>query len=143
MVQQEEVITISVPLLEKYVTVIRLSASGIAVQMGFTYEVIQNIMSAISEVMDKGMNLFQEGDCDFTTNFRIKEENKLVIELTFVPVNKENNVERNAPNDFSLPLTRALMDSVSIKPQTNCFNVVIEKELNNLKVNPCGKNNTA
>jgi hypothetical protein len=142
MKQQDDVITISGPLLERYVTLIRLTASGIASQMGYTYENVQNIMSSISEVMEEGMKVLNDDMWKFASNFHVNEET-LVIEVVFVNKGHGYKVDDKVLNEITLDLSKSIMDSVTVKQQRGNINIVINKNLHEQKGRQFGKNHNA
>ncbi len=76
-----DVIKLSVPNKPEYVSVIRLTATGIANRMGFDIEKIEDIKVAISEACT---NAITHGKCKEETNFHIDfyaDEEKITISV--------------------------------------------------------------
>ncbi|MDC3418671.1 anti-sigma B factor RsbW [Aquibacillus salsiterrae] len=130
-------IEIKVPAKAEYVGVVRLSVSGVANRMGFTYEDIEDLKVAISEAMTNAV----------THAYRDKEEGEITIgfgvyrnrlevmvadrggsfDLKRVksgigPYRQTESIEGLREGGFGLFLIDALMDKVEI---TNDYGVIV------------------
>lgn len=116
------------PAKPEYVGVIRLSISGIANRMGFTFEDIEDLKISVSEAVTNVVNhAYQEEDGEVTIGFGVYEDRLEIIvadcgdsfELKEVkaktgPYDSENSVEDLREGGFGLFLIDALMDKVEI-----------------------------
>ncbi|MCT2534968.1 anti-sigma B factor RsbW [Aquibacillus koreensis] len=130
-------IEMKVPAKSEYVGVIRLSTSGIANRMGFTYEDIEDLKVAISEAMSNAAahayDDSEEGEV--TVGFGVYEDRLEVMvadhggsfDLTKVkqgigPYEQTESIENLREGGFGLFLIDALMDKVEIK---NDYGVIV------------------
>ncbi|WP_188456840.1 anti-sigma B factor RsbW [Virgibacillus oceani] len=122
-------IEMKVPAKAEYVGVIRLSISGVANRMGFSYEDIEDLKVAISEAITNAVThaYNDEDEGEVTIGFGVYE-NRLEImvadhggsfDLNEVkggigPYNHTESVENLREGGFGLFLINALMDKVEI-----------------------------
>lgn len=130
-------IEMKVPAKPEYVGVVRLSISGIASRMGFSYEEIEDLKIAISEAMSNATtHAYEEEDGgEITIGFGLYE-NRLEImvadrgdsfDLEMVkqeigPYENNHSLEDLREGGFGLFLIEALMDKVEIK---NDYGVIV------------------
>lgn len=122
-------IEIKVPAKSEYVGVVRLSTSGIANRMGFSYEDIEDLKVAISEAMTNAVtHAYQEGEGgEVTVGFGVYEERLEVmvadhggsfdlnkLKDSIGPYNQSEPIENLREGGFGLFLIDALMDKVEI-----------------------------
>lgn len=123
-------IEMKLPAKPEYVGVIRLSVSGIANRMGFTYEEIEDLKVAISEAMTNATSHAYEDDEDgeVTIGFGIYEDrlevmvadhggsfNLSEVKKDIGPYRQSEKIESLREGGFGLFLIDALMDKVEIK----------------------------
>ncbi|WP_047981052.1 anti-sigma B factor RsbW [Ornithinibacillus contaminans] len=117
------------PAKPEYVGVIRLSISGIANRMGFTYEEIEDLKVAISEAVTNAVThaYNEEDDGEVTIGFGVYEERLEImvadhggsfslsdVKATIGPYESTESVENLREGGFGLFLITALMDKVEI-----------------------------
>ncbi|ASK61247.1 anti-sigma B factor RsbW [Virgibacillus phasianinus] len=130
-------IEMKVPAKAEYVGVVRLSISGIANRMGFTYEDIEDLKVSISEAITNAVTHAYETDDDgeVTVGFGVYEDRLEVmvadhggsfdlkeIKGGIGPYNHTESVETLREGGFGLFLINALMDKVEIN---NNFGVIV------------------
>src|SRR5690625_982248 len=140
MVESFDFIEMKVPAKAEYVGVIRLSISGIASRMGFTYEAIEDLKVALSEaatnVVSHAYEQKEEGE--LTLGFGVYEDRLEVmvsdqgdsfsfeeIKDRIGPVTKEEElkpISQIREGGFGLFLIKALMDKVEIN---NEYGVIV------------------
>jgi hypothetical protein len=130
--EHEDVFSISMPLLEEYEPVIRLTVSGIAAQMGYTYDDVEDIKNSISEIYNQGLLQVKEEGWTFKANFHVKI-NGLKADIELKCANNLERYENEMNQEFSLQTSRSLMDSVLVLKQNDSIKVVIEKLLYSIK----------
>lgn len=130
-------IEMKVPAKPEYVGVVRLSISGIASRMGFSYEEIEDLKIAISEAMSNATtHAYEEVDGgEITIGFGLYE-NRLEIMVAdrgdsfdlekvkqeIGPYENNHSLEDLREGGFGLFLIEALMDKVEIK---NDYGVIV------------------
>ncbi|MFC4388166.1 anti-sigma B factor RsbW [Gracilibacillus marinus] len=130
-------IEMKVPAKAEYVGVVRLSTSGIANRMGFTYEEIEDLKVAISEAMSNATtHAYSNGEQgEVTIGFGMYEDRLEVMvadrggsfDLNNVksetgPYKSDQSIEELREGGFGLFLIEALMDKVEIK---NDYGVIV------------------
>ncbi|AIF42391.1 anti-sigma B factor RsbW [Virgibacillus sp. SK37] len=141
-------VEMKVPAKAEYVGVIRLSISGIANRMGFSYEDIEDLKVAISEAITNTVtHAYNEKDeGEVTIGFGIYEDRLEImvadhggsfdlnkIKNDIGPYKNTESVENLREGGFGLFLINALMDKVEI---TNNYGVIVlmTKYLNEAEV---------
>lgn len=130
-------IEMKVPAKPEYVGVVRLSISGIASRMGFTYEDIEDLKVALSEAITNAVThaYYKEDDGEVTVGFGVFE-NRLEIMVAdrggsfdlndikdeIGPYQQSESVEDLREGGFGLFLIDALMDKVEIN---NDYGVIV------------------
>ncbi|MBM7571073.1 anti-sigma B factor RsbW [Aquibacillus albus] len=130
-------IELKVPAKAEYIGVVRLSVSGIANRMGFTYEDIEDLKVAISEAMTNAVThaYDEREDGEVTVGFGVYKNRLEVMvadrgesfDLTKVkadigPYRQTESVEELREGGFGLFLIDALMDKVEIN---NDYGVIV------------------
>ncbi|SER38320.1 serine/threonine-protein kinase RsbW [Gracilibacillus ureilyticus] len=130
-------IEMKVPAKPEYVGVVRLSTSGIANRMGFSYEEIEDLKVAISEAMSNATTHAYEDKegGEVTVGFGLYEDRLEVmvadrgesfdlkrIKSEIGPYKNNQSVEDLREGGFGLFLIEALMDKVEIK---NDYGVIV------------------
>jgi serine/threonine-protein kinase RsbW len=123
-------IEMKLPAKPEYVGVIRLSVSGIANRMGFTYEDIEDLKVAISEAMTNATtHAYEENeDGEVTVGFGVYRDrlevmvadhggsfNLSEVKQQTGPYQQSEPIENLREGGFGLFLIDALMDKVEIK----------------------------
>ncbi|QDP39157.1 anti-sigma B factor RsbW [Radiobacillus deserti] len=130
-------IEIKVPAKAEYVGVVRLTSSGIANRMGFSYEDIEDLKVAISEAMTNAVTHAYEHDeiGEVTIGFGLYE-NRLEVMVAdhggsfnleqvkdgIGPYEQKESIENLREGGFGLFLIEALMDKVEIN---NDYGVIV------------------
>ncbi|PWU68072.1 anti-sigma B factor RsbW [Gracilibacillus dipsosauri] len=130
-------IEMKVPAKAEYVGVVRLSTSGIANRMGFSYEEIEDLKVAISEAMSNATtHAYDEKDGgEVTVGFGLYPDRLEVmvadrggsfdlnkIKADIGPYQNNQSIEDLREGGFGLFLIEALMDKVEIK---NDYGVIV------------------
>lgn len=141
-------IEMRVPAKAEYVGVIRLSISGIANRMGFSYEDIEDLKVAISEAITNAVThaYHEEDQGEVTIGFGVYEDRLEVMvadhggsfELAEIkdgigPYKDTESVENLREGGFGLFLINALMDKVQINNNYGVI-VLMTKYLNETEV---------
>ena len=107
-----DIIELLLPLKAEYVSIARLTASGIANRMGFDIETIEDIKVAVSEVCSK---YIQKGSI-ITEKYRIIF--KTSKECLKIAVDSEDKslkcIFKQDDDDFAISILNALMDEVKL-----------------------------
>ncbi|SFB38922.1 serine/threonine-protein kinase RsbW [Lentibacillus halodurans] len=126
-----------VPAKAEYVGVVRLSISGIANRLGFSYEAIEDLKVAISEAVTNAVDhaYFEEDDGEVTVGFGVYGDRLEVMvadhggsfDLNKIkggigPYEGSESVEELREGGFGLFLIEALMDKVEIN---NDYGVIV------------------
>ncbi|MFC3039290.1 anti-sigma B factor RsbW [Virgibacillus xinjiangensis] len=146
--EQFDFVEMKVPAKAEYVGVIRLSVSGIANRMGFSYEDIEDLKVAISEAITNAVDhAYQEQeDGEVTVGFGVYDDRLEVmvadhggsfdlneIKEGIGPYKNTESVESLREGGFGLFLIDALMDKVQIKSNYGVI-VLMTKYLNETEV---------
>ncbi|SFM30064.1 serine/threonine-protein kinase RsbW [Gracilibacillus orientalis] len=129
-------IEMKVPARAEYVGVVRLTTSGIANRMGFSYEEIEDLKVAISEALSNATeHAYKNEDGEVTIGFGLYQERLEVmiadrggsfdlqkIKKNIGPYENNQSIEDLREGGFGLFLIEALMDKVEIK---NDYGVIV------------------
>ncbi|MFD2656709.1 anti-sigma B factor RsbW [Gracilibacillus thailandensis] len=130
-------IEMKVPARAEYVGVVRLSTSGIANRMGFSYEEIEDLKVAISEALSNATEhaYKTEDDGEVTIGFGVYQDRLEVmvadrggsfdlqkVKKDIGPYENNQSIEDLREGGFGLFLIEALMDKVEIK---NDYGVIV------------------
>lgn len=130
-------IEMRLPAKSEYVGVVRLSVSGIANRMGFSYEEIEDLKVAISEAMTNATTHAYEADEDgeVTIGFGVYPDRLEVmvadrggsfdleeVKKHIGPYQQDETIENLREGGFGLFLIDALMDKVEI---SNDYGVIV------------------
>lgn len=146
-------IEMKLPAKPEYVGVIRLTVSGIANRMGFSYEDIDDLKVAISEAatnaVDHAYQKHESGEvrlgfgiyedrlevmvADTGKSFDFKESDHKTE-----PYNKSSSIEAMREGGLGLFLIEALMDEVSINNESGGVVIVMTKHLTRDEVGQSG-----
>ena len=141
-------IEIKVPAKSEYVGVVRLSTSGVANRMGFTYEDIEDLKVAISEAMTNAVtHAYEESEGgEVTVGFGVYPDRLEVmvadhggsfdlgeVKAATGPYEQSEPIENLREGGFGLFLIDALMDKVEINSDHGVI-VLMTKFLQDTKV---------
>ncbi|QXE03319.1 anti-sigma B factor RsbW [Terribacillus sp. DMT04] len=148
MMESFDFIEIKVPAKPEYVGVIRLTSSGVANRMGFSYEDIEDLKVAISEAVTNTVNHAYEKDEDgeVTIGFGVYENRLEVmvadhggsfnldqVKQNIGPYEAAEPIEQLREGGFGLFLIDALMDKVEINSDSGVI-VLMTKYLHENEV---------
>jgi Anti-sigma regulatory factor (Ser/Thr protein kinase) len=112
-------IVLSLPFKAEYVSVVRLTVSGIANRMGFDIETIEDIKVAVAEVCNKLVNSGCNADSSYNVSFEINKD-KLVI-LFESDVKGWGSVFKEENDELGISIINAFMDNVEFYPDGTCI----------------------
>lgn len=110
-------IEISLPLKAEYVSIARLTVSGIANRMGFDIETIEDIKVSIAEVCNRMVCVGSKSADHYTITFGIHAE-KLVITFDS-PDEALKCIFSGKDDELGLSIINAFMDDVEICPDSS------------------------
>lgn len=112
-------IVLVLPYKADYVSVTRLTASGIASRIGFDIETIEDIKVAVSEVCSRIINAAAGLDGSYEVLFDISETG---LEITFVSsIEKIRCIFKDDEGGLGLALINAFMDKVEFCPENGDY----------------------
>lgn len=140
-------IEMKVPAKAEYVGVVRLSISGVANRMGFSYEAIEDIKVAISEAITNAVtHAYDEDEGEVTLGFGVYEDRLEImvadhggsfklkeVKDAIGPYTSTESVENLREGGFGLFLINSLMDKVQINNNSGVI-VLMTKYLNEIEV---------
>lgn len=128
MTDYEELIEMKVPAKPEYVGVVRLTASGVANRVGYTYDEIEDIKVAIAEACtnvvehaydDEGLISLRFRVHDQFVEFKIADDGKKVdveeLKKYRGPIKPDEPIQNLNEGGLGLFLIETLMDNVEIK----------------------------
>lgn len=137
-------IEMKIPSKPEYVGVIRLTVSGIASRMGFSYEDIDDLKVAISEAITNAVHhaYHENRGGEISLRFGVyidrlevivadngKSFNYKEVHHKTEPYNKSSSIEDMREGGLGLFLIEALMDEVSINNESGGVVIVMTKHL--------------
>lgn len=144
-----DLIEMKIPAKAEYVGVIRLTLSGIANRIGFSYEEIEDIKVAISEAITNSITHggVKEGEGEITISFGVYEDRLEImvaddgesfqlneVKSKIGPYKKSESMEDLREGGFGLFLIEVLMDKVQINNGLDGVTVLMTKYLNGVGV---------
>lgn len=111
-----KIIEIKLPLMAEYVSVARLSASGIANIAGFDIEALEDIKVAVSEVCNKLVSNYKEEDKSFTIEFIVMPKRMKIIFKYEVETPLKLFGEED---ELGMAIIDALMDEIDLELSEN------------------------
>lgn len=109
-----DTILLVLPFKAEYVSIARLTASGIANRVGFDYDSIEDIKVAVAEVCNKLINLGSTTAGEYTIVFEVRGGN---LQITFKC--SDSNLKclfGNEESELGISIITALMDDVEFCP---------------------------
>lgn len=112
-------IELVLPCKAEYVSIARLTSSGIANRVGFDIETIEDIKVAVAEVCNKLVNALNKAEESYVISFSV-ESGKLIISFNS---NSEaiKLVFNNEEDELGISIINAFMDDVEIYPESGCI----------------------
>jgi serine/threonine-protein kinase RsbW len=110
----EDRIELVLPFKPEYVSVARLTVSGIANRMGYDIETIEDIKVAVAEVCNKIVGIGKGSSENYSIAFGV---NSTRLEITFYSqVKGMDCIFREADDELGISIIKAFMDSVEFCP---------------------------
>ena len=117
-------ISMLIPLKAEYVSIARLTASGIASRMGFDIDTIDDIKVALSEILGKFIEKNTGAD-RVNVDFQCLDDG---ISITFkIPKQTIPELFDNDADNFALAIISSLMDEIEIEKQGNTMITMVKK----------------
>ncbi len=119
-----DTVSVLIPAKAEYVSIARLTASGIASRVGFDIDTIEDIKVALSEVLGK---IIEKGTPADRMNI------DFILQRDGIDVNisiKDNNIPDlfdNEDDKFALDIIRSLMDDIQIVNQGQVIITMVKK----------------
>ena len=113
--ESNDKITLLLPCKAEYVSVARLTASGVAYRMGYDIDTVEDIKVAVSEVCSRIINVNGKSTGDYEITYEVCTD-RLVI--TFAS-NSENTdcLFENDEDGLGMSIINAFMDEVEFCPE--------------------------
>jgi serine/threonine-protein kinase RsbW len=112
-------IALVLPYKADYVSVTRLTTSGIASRMGFDIETVEDIKVAVSEVCSRIINAAAGLDGSFEVLFDISKES---LNITFVSsIEKIRCIFKDDEDGLGIAIINAFMDKVEFCPESDNY----------------------
>jgi len=109
--KQADTVSILVPRKAEYVSVVRLTASGIASRMGFDIDDIEDIKVSISEVLNRLLEKGVSSD-NIRIDFHLSGN---TVKIDFImPDSSIQGIYGDEEEDFAFGIIRSLMDEVNL-----------------------------
>lgn len=119
-----DTVSVLIPLKAEYVSIVRLTASGIASRLGFDIDIIDDIKVALSEVLGKFIEK-SPGAERVNVDFLCLDDG---ISITFyIPERNIPNLFDDETDKFALAIISSLMDEVEIAKQGNAVIKIVKK----------------
>ena len=119
-----DTITMLIPLKAEYVSIARLTVSGIASRMGFDIDTIEDIKVALSEILGKFIEK-KSGAGRVNVDFECLEDGisiKFKISDQSIPELFDNDTDK-----FALAIISSLMDEIEIEKQGDNSITMVKK----------------
>ncbi|RBP42874.1 ATP-binding protein [Garciella nitratireducens] len=127
-------ISLSLPNAPEYVSVVRLTLSGIANRMGFDIEAIEDLKVAVAEACTNAIT-HGCGDCNYTIEFSILKD-RLQIEISDkgrgfdYNLIQEPDLSQPREGGLGIFIIKSLMDEVKFFKNNNCgTKIIMSKKL--------------
>ncbi|NJD03154.1 MAG: anti-sigma regulatory factor [Ruminiclostridium sp.] len=112
-------IRLVLPFKAEYVSIARLTASGVANRVGFDIETIEDIKVAVAEVCNKLVNEGYRSEGNYIITFNILP-GKVVISFNSSD-EAVKLVFNNEEDELGISIINAFMDDVKLYPGTGCI----------------------
>jgi serine/threonine-protein kinase RsbW len=119
-----DTISVLIPLEAEYVSIVRLAASGIANNIGFDFDSIEDIKVAISEVLNKIIEK-RQSEKRITIDFMFIEDG---ITITFKLLDQDiPNIFGSDDDGFALAIISSLMDEADFNKNDHIIMTMTKK----------------
>ncbi len=112
-------IELVLPFKAEYVSIARLTASGIANRVGFDIETIEDIKVAVAEVCNKLVQAGSESEGNYAIVFTMRA-NKVIISFNSTD-EAVKLVFNNEEDELGISIINAFMDDVELYPGSGCI----------------------
>jgi serine/threonine-protein kinase RsbW len=119
-----DTVSLLIPLEAEYVSIARLTASGIANHAGFDFDTIEDIKVAISEVIGKVIEK-KDSDDKLTIDFCFLDDG-LEIDFKLAESDISELFDKDA-DDFALAIISSLMDEVDMQKKDKTVITMVKK----------------
>lgn len=124
-----DVVELTVPFKAEYVSIARLTASGIANRVGFDIETIEDIKVSVAEVCNKLINTGSKVSGSFKIIFKVSADS---VQITFDCQDKSLEcIFNEGENELGLSIITALMDKVELCADNHILSISKALEGNN------------
>lgn len=112
-------ITLSLPCKAEYVSVARLTASGIAYRMGFDIDTVEDIKVAVSEVCSRLINVSRNNSGEYEIFYEIND-NKLKV-IFSSKIERAGCIFEDDEEGLGVAIIKAFMDEVEFCPDNKDY----------------------
>ena len=112
-------IELVLPFKAEYVSIARLTASGVANRVGFDIETIEDVKVAVAEVCNKLVNAGNKSEGNYVIAFNILS-GKVVISFSSSD-EAVKLVFNNEEDELGISIINAFMDEVELYPGSGCI----------------------
>ena len=126
-------IAIKLPCKAEYVSVARLTASGVANRAGFDLDTVEDIKVAVSEVCSRIINVAENSSKHYEIELNICE-NKLVINFSS-DVKKIDRIFQDDEDGLGMSIINAFMDDVEYCPENKSYMLSMTKNFEVISCN--------
>ena len=126
-------IAIKLPCKAEYVSVARLTASGVANRAGFDLDTVEDIKVAVSEVCSRIISVAENSSKHYEIDFNICE-NKLVINFSS-DVKKIDRIFQDDEDGLGMSIIDAFMDDVEYCPENKSYMLSMTKNFEVISCN--------
>lgn len=105
----KDIVKLNIPKKPSYISLVRLTASGIAYKLGLNIDEIEDIKVSIGEACINSLSFIEEDEISLI--FEI-EDNKLSIKVSGVKENIPEMLDEKRERELGLLIIKSLMDEV-------------------------------
>lgn len=121
---KRDTVSVLIPLKPEYVSIARLTASGIASRIGFDYDTIEDIKVALSEVLGKIIAM-QPVDERITIDFEFLNDG---LSIRFILSDQKiTSLFDDEDDNFALAIISTLMDEVELQKKDHIIMTMVKK----------------
>lgn len=119
-----DTVSVLIPVKAEYVSIARLTASGIASRAGFDIDTIEDIKVALSEVLGKIIE--KQSNADRINIDFVYKNDGIDINIS-IPDNNIPDLFDNEDDKFALDIIKSLMDDIKIARQGQVIITMVKK----------------
>ncbi|HEX2946181.1 MAG TPA: ATP-binding protein [Clostridia bacterium] len=119
-------ITITLPCKAEYVSVARLTASGVANRAGFDIDTVEDIKVSVSEVCSRIIGVAENSSKLYVIEFGLFTD-KLVVNFSS-DIKKVDCIFQNDEDGLGMSIINAFMDSVEYCPENKSYMLSMTKK---------------